>query len=99
MKSNLNVLGVIPARGGSKRLPRKNIKMLGGKTEYENNNLKIIPQKSYKGGTINTFNDHRIAMSFAIAGTKISDIIIDNPECVQKSYPDFWNDFTFWETK
>jgi len=78
---------------------RKNIKMLGGKTEYENNNLKIIPQKSYKGGTINTFNDHRIAMSFAIAGTKISDIIIDNPECVQKSYPDFWNDFTFWETK
>ena len=76
---------------------RKNINTLGGKTEYENNNLKIIPQKSYKGGTIKTFNDHRIAMSFAVAGTKISDIIIDNPECVQKSYPDFWVDFTFWE--
>jgi len=78
---------------------RKNINTLGGKTEYENNNLKIIPQKSYKGGIINTFNDHRIAMSFAVAGTKISDIIIDNPQCVQKSYPDFWNDFTFWKTK
>ena len=30
MKSNLNVLCVIPARGGSKRLPRKNIKMMAG---------------------------------------------------------------------
>ena len=76
---------------------RNNINTMCGKTEYENNNLKIIPQKSYKGGTINTFNDHRIAMSFAVAGTRISDVFIDNPACVQKSYPDFWNDFTFWE--
>lgn len=76
---------------------RQNINTLGGKTEYENNNLKIIPQKNYQGGTIKTFNDHRIAMSFAIAGTKIPNVIIDNPDCVQKSYPDFWKDFTFWE--
>jgi 3-phosphoshikimate 1-carboxyvinyltransferase len=78
---------------------RKNINTLGGVTEYEKNNLKIIPQKSYKGGTINTYNDHRIAMSFAIAGSKIPEVVIDNPDCVQKSYPDFWNDFSFWEAE
>ncbi len=76
---------------------RKNINTLGGKTEYENNNLKIIPQKFYTGGTINTFNDHRIAMSFAVAGSKIPGVIIDTPDCVQKSYPEFWNDFSYWE--
>ena len=75
----------------------KNVKTLGGKTEYENSNLKILPQKSYKGSTINTFNDHRIAMSFAVAGTKIQNIVIDNPDCVQKSYPNFWKDFSFWD--
>jgi 3-phosphoshikimate 1-carboxyvinyltransferase len=76
---------------------QKNIDTLGGKTEYANHNLKIIPQKSYKSGEVQTFNDHRIAMSFAVAGTKIPGVVIDNPECVQKSYPDFWNHFTFWE--
>jgi 3-phosphoshikimate 1-carboxyvinyltransferase len=76
---------------------RENINTLGGSTEYENNNLKIIPQKSYNGGKINTFNDHRIAMSFAVAGSKIQDVGIDNPDCVQKSYPEFWKDFYFWE--
>jgi 3-phosphoshikimate 1-carboxyvinyltransferase len=78
---------------------RKNIDTLGGKTEYENSNLKIIPQESYAGGIVKTFNDHRIAMSFAIAGTKILSTVIENPGCVQKSYPNFWKDFTFWEEK
>ena len=76
---------------------QENIKILGGTTEYENSNLKILPQKSYKGGTIKTFNDHRIAMSFAVAGTKIQNVIIDNPGCVKKSYPDFWQVFTYWD--
>lgn len=78
---------------------RQNMDILGGKTEYENSNLKIIPQKNYQGGMINTFNDHRIAMSFAIAGTKIPNVVIDKPECVQKSYPDFWKDYPFWKEK
>ena len=43
---------------------------------------------------INPHNDHRIAMTFAIAslGTN-SAISIQNPECVEKSYPDFWQDW------
>jgi 3-phosphoshikimate 1-carboxyvinyltransferase len=74
-----------------------NIKQIGGKSEYENGILTIIPQKSYTGNLIDTFDDHRIAMSFAMAGTRISDIIIDKPDCVNKSYPGFWKDFKYWK--
>ncbi len=53
--------------------------------------LKIIP-KQLQGAKIETYNDHRIAMSFAIAGLKIDGIIIENPQCVSKSYPNFWEE-------
>jgi len=39
---------------------------------------------------INTYDDHRIAMSFAILGLKKEGIKIENPECVAKSFPEFW---------
>jgi 3-phosphoshikimate 1-carboxyvinyltransferase len=45
------------------------------------------------GGTIATFNDHRMSMAGAIAACiASSDIIIDNVDCVSKSYPIFFND-------
>lgn len=44
------------------------------------------PQKA----VIETYGDHRMAMAFAVAGTKIPGIIIKNPEVVSKSFPDFW---------
>lgn len=53
----------------------------------------ISPQKSYNGVEIETYNDHRLAMSFAIAGLRISGIRIKNPECVKKSFPEFWKEF------
>ncbi len=40
---------------------------------------------------IDTFADHRIAMSFALAGLKISGITILDPECVGKTYPGYWD--------
>jgi 3-phosphoshikimate 1-carboxyvinyltransferase len=40
---------------------------------------------------IDTFADHRIAMSFALAGLKIDGITILDPDCVAKTYPDYWN--------
>ncbi|GJQ61627.1 MAG: 3-phosphoshikimate 1-carboxyvinyltransferase 2 [Melioribacteraceae bacterium] len=78
---------------------QQNISALGGSTEYQNGSLVIHPAKNYKSAEIKTFDDHRIAMSFAVAGCKIPEITIDKPECVQKSYPEFWNDFTHWEKR
>ena len=42
--------------------------------------------------TIQTYNDHRMAMCFAVMGTKIPGIVIENPECTDKTYPKFWED-------
>jgi 3-phosphoshikimate 1-carboxyvinyltransferase len=46
-----------------------------------------------KGATIKTYNDHRIAMSFAIAGLVTENVIIENEDCVAKSFPSFWEVF------
>ncbi|MEK7572185.1 MAG: 3-phosphoshikimate 1-carboxyvinyltransferase [Patescibacteria group bacterium] len=43
-----------------------------------------------KGATIQTYHDHRMAMAFAVAGAKIRDMSIEDPEVVSKSFPTFW---------
>jgi len=43
-------------------------------------------------GLIETYNDHRIAMSFAVAGLKAGGMEIINPGCVSKSFPGFWDE-------
>jgi len=63
---------------------------LGIKSTVSDDSITIegaVPQ----GGTIATYDDHRIAMSFAVAGTKISDVTICDPAVVQKTCPTFWN--------
>ena len=39
---------------------------------------------------LNTYSDHRIAMSFSILALKNPDICIENPGVVEKSFPGFW---------
>jgi len=43
-----------------------------------------------RGAEIDTYDDHRIAMCFAIAGLRTPGVVIRNPGCVVKSFPDFW---------
>jgi len=45
------------------------------------------------GAVIDTYNDHRIAMSFAVAGLVVPGMDIRNPGCVEKSFPNFWEVF------
>lgn len=42
------------------------------------------------GATVETYDDHRIAMSFAIAGLRAGGVVINDPGCVAKSFPTFW---------
>ena len=48
--------------------------------------------KDLKGATIDTYHDHRMAMSFALAGLRIPGVRIANPGCVEKTYPQFFKD-------
>ncbi len=63
--------------------------------KYEANALIIEPHKEEFPNTIcfSSHNDHRIAMALSILSFCIDDLYIDNPECVVKSYPDFWGNF------
>lgn len=67
---------------------------LGANIIEEKDSLIIKGVKELKGGIVDPYNDHRIAMSVAIASIKSRETVkILNPECVNKSYPNFWNDF------
>lgn len=62
---------------------------IGIKTKAGADEIEITGGKA-KGALINTYNDHRMAMAFAIAGAKIPGIQIENPSVVSKSFPGFW---------
>ena len=68
---------------------------LGANVAEEGDSLIIQGVEGFKGGvTVNAWNDHRIAMSLAIASTRCEkEIILEEAESVRKSYPHFWDDF------
>jgi 3-phosphoshikimate 1-carboxyvinyltransferase len=45
------------------------------------------------GASIRTYDDHRMAMSFSVAGLKTPGIVIEDESCVSKSFPNFWEVF------
>ena len=51
--------------------------------------LEIEPSRPH-GGEVETYEDHRIAMSFALIGLRVPGIRIKNPRCVAKTFPDFF---------
>lgn len=65
---------------------------LGIEAAWTNTDLVIKGGWSH-GAEIDTYEDHRIAMSFAIAGLKIPGIYIRDESCVEKSFPGFWDVF------
>ncbi|MBI4810209.1 MAG: 3-phosphoshikimate 1-carboxyvinyltransferase [Ignavibacteriales bacterium] len=70
----------------------KELTKIGAKVELSEDELVIHPQPLH-GAVIETYNDHRIAMSFAVAGLRVDGIKIINPMCVTKSFPNFWEEF------
>tara|TARA_X000000368_G_scaffold393948_1_gene360074 strand:+ start:2837 stop:4072 length:1236 start_codon:yes stop_codon:yes gene_type:complete len=68
----------------------KELVKLGGNILITNESLHLKKSKEFKSNiSINTFDDHRMAMAFAPLGI-IKPIIINNPEVVSKSFPNFW---------
>ena len=70
------------------------IENLGGKAVEMGGHL-VVHGTGLRGGTVDACNDHRIAMSAAIASTVCEkDVAILGAECVKKSYPKFWEEFS-----
>jgi 3-phosphoshikimate 1-carboxyvinyltransferase len=52
----------------------------------------LVTPGPIRGGILESHDDHRLAMSFALIGLRVPGITITNPECVKKSYPAFWTE-------
>lgn len=52
----------------------------------------VIEPRPLQSATLQTYNDHRLAMAFALIGLKVPGIRIQNPGCAAKTYPTFFQD-------
>ena len=69
------------------------IRDLGGRAEANDHSL-TIHGTGLTGGTVDSCNDHRIAMAAAVAATRCTDpVTILGAQCVSKSYPQFWAEY------
>ena len=68
---------------------RTELNKCGAKVVEEGDTLTVYPSKLH-GAEIETYNDHRMAMCFAIMGLKVPGIKIKNPACVKKTFPNFF---------
>ena len=69
------------------------VEALGGRAEATEDTL-TVHGTGYRGGTVDAQNDHRIAMSAAIAATVCSEsVTVLGAEAVKKSYPKFWDEY------
>ena len=69
------------------------LRALGAEMEEFPDGMRIRGQRMLKGGTVDPFGDHRIAMAAAVAACRCEQAVtVDQPDCVSKSYPAFWED-------
>ena len=68
---------------------RTELSKCGAKVVEEGDTLTVYPSKLH-GAEIETYNDHRMAMCFAILGLKVPGIKLKNPACVKKTFPNFF---------
>lgn len=72
----------------------KELNALGGQVKESDESMTLKGVLQLQGGYVCSHDDHRMAMMLAIASTICQEpVVIDNRECVKKSYPDFWEDF------
>jgi 3-phosphoshikimate 1-carboxyvinyltransferase len=68
------------------------LKRVGAEAEETDDGFIVHPAKpgQLHGADIVTYNDHRMAMCFAVLGLKVPGIRITNPGCVSKTFPNFF---------
>lgn len=63
---------------------------LGGRVDELEDGIIIHGGEKFSGAVVDPHNDHRLAMSLAVVGLRVSGITIRNENCVNKSFPQFW---------
>jgi 3-phosphoshikimate 1-carboxyvinyltransferase len=63
---------------------------LGVRVEEHQDGMTIYPTDDMRPALIQTYNDHRMAMAFSLIGLRFGGVTIDNPGCVSKTFPDYF---------
>ena len=66
------------------------LRRLGVRVEEHQDGMTIYPCEDIQPESIQTYNDHRMAMAFALIGLRIEGIFIENPSCVSKTFPNYF---------
>jgi len=66
------------------------LRRLGVQVDEHSDGLTIYPCDRFSAATIQTYDDHRMAMAFALVGLKVPGIEIENPGCVAKTFPNYF---------
>lgn len=68
------------------------LRKLGANIDEHQDGLTITP-RPLVGASLSTHYDHRLAMAFALIGLRVDGVVVQNPEVVSKSWPDYFEDF------
>ena len=70
------------------------LRKLGAEVEEGEDYLVIIPPKKIKNAEIDTYEDHRMAMAFSLAACGDASVTINDPGCVSKTFPEYFEVFS-----
>ncbi|MDB5075242.1 MAG: 3-phosphoshikimate 1-carboxyvinyltransferase, partial [Chloroflexi bacterium] len=65
------------------------LRRLGARVDERSDGLTVYPSTLHPA-VVQTYDDHRMAMAFAIPGLLVPGIEIENPGCVAKTFPDYF---------
>ena len=67
------------------------LRKIGVRVDEHEDGMTIFPSKVFRRALVQTYNDHRMAMAFSLIGLRVPGIMIENPGCVSKTFPNFFN--------
>jgi 3-phosphoshikimate 1-carboxyvinyltransferase len=63
---------------------------LGVRVEEQPDGMTVHPYEKIQPAVIRTYNDHRMAMAFSLIGLRSPGVVIENPGCVSKTFPRYF---------
>lgn len=70
---------------------RRELDKLGVRVDADADSFTVHPADELRPATLDSYDDHRVAMAFALIGLRAPGILIAGPDCVDKTFPEFWD--------
>ncbi|MCJ7733888.1 MAG: 3-phosphoshikimate 1-carboxyvinyltransferase [Anaerolineales bacterium] len=67
------------------------LQKIGVRVDEHKDGMTIYPCPEFRAANVQTYNDHRMAMAFSLIGLRVPGIVIEDPGCVSKTFPTFFD--------